>query len=132
MTTKQLIEAVKNIPIVAEQEQWVLTFDKEEGSLFYSPEKISDNAQLHQVTDEYALYLDENFKPQGVMIEYFKENFLKHHKSFSNLCKELLSNNKEEVIVLDPKETKDDKGLAFTALLETTLIKEAGMKLIPA
>ena len=121
---KQLIEAAKSVPIVAEQEQWVLTLDREEGTLFYSPDKISDRAELHQVTDEYALYLDKNFKPKGVMIEGFRENFLKHHRPFRKLSQEVFDK---------PATSKKNAKLALlTALLESTLIKEAGSRLIPA
>ncbi|MBI2099729.1 MAG: hypothetical protein HYT48_00090 [Candidatus Vogelbacteria bacterium] len=127
---KQLIEAVKNVPIIAEQEHWVITLDKEEGTLFYSPEKIP-KAELHQITDEYALYLDKNLKPRGVVVEYFKENF-KHHRVFDKLSKELFG-GKEEVVVIDPSSNKrNDKAVTLTALLESLLIKEAGGKLIPA
>jgi len=66
---EQIIEAVKSIPTIAEREKWVLTLDQEEGALFYSPKIIPDDAELHQVTDEYALYLDKDLNPKGVMVE---------------------------------------------------------------
>ncbi len=129
----QLVEATKNIPIIAEKECWVLTFDKNEGALFYSPEKISDGAVLHQITDEYALYLDKNLKPQGVMIECFKENFFEHHEFFKQLSEDIF-NRKEAIVVLNPKTKNKNKGKVaiLTGLLESILIKEAGARLIPA
>ncbi len=133
INNKQLVEAAKNVPIIAEKEHWVLTFDKDEGALFYSPEKISDGAVLHQITDEYALYLDKNLKPQGMMIECFKENFLEHHKFFKQLSEDIF-NRKEAIVVLNPKTKNKNKGTVaiLAGLLESTLIKEAGARLIPA
>ena len=129
---EQLIDAAKSLPIVAEREGWVLTLDKEEGTLFYSPEKISDQAQLHQITDEYALYLDKDFKPQGMMIECYEQNFLKHHDSFiEELSEDVFKGKKEgETIVADPEGDKGKGKISTLAkFLESTLIKEAGAKL---
>lgn len=130
---EQLIEAAKNVPIIAEQEGWVLTLDKEEGTLFYSPETISDSAELHQITDEYAIYLNKDFKPEGVMIEYFKENFLEHHEPLiRELSQKVFFGGKENLIVADPEtDGKDGKIAIIAKFLESTLIKEAGTKLIP-
>lgn len=132
---EQLIEATKNIPIVAEREGWVLTLDKEEGTLFYSPKKIADHAELHQVTDEYALYLSKSFKPEGVMIEHFRENFLKHHEPLIKSLSEKIFGGQESLVVANPKIGNfQEKGniAALAKILESTLIKEAGARMIPA
>lgn len=125
---KQIIEAVKNIPIIAEKEQWVITLDKEEGSLFYSPKTIPNNSSLHQITDEYSVYFDKKFRPKGVMIECYGQNFIKHHKSFQKLSSEVFQSNKK-IDVADSKKNKDKQSI-FKALLESTLIKEIGMGMI--
>ena len=129
---EQLIEAAKNVPIIAAQEGWVLTFDREEGTLFYSPQKISDNAELHQITDECALYLDKNFKPKGMIIEYFKENFLEHHGLLIKELSQKVFDSKENLVIAKPEINNEDGKVAMIAkFLESTLIREAGTKLIP-
>ncbi len=133
---EQLIEAVKNIPILAEKGKWAITFDKDEGALYYAPEIIPAGSQLHQITDEYAVYLDSDQNPQGVVVEYYRANFLKHHKSFTEVSSEVFDENgreDDEVITLDSKELKENKSAGILrALLESTLIKEAGMHFVPA
>lgn len=127
---EKLIEAVKNIPLIAERDRWVLTLDKEEGSLFYSPTVIPSGAELHQVTDEYALYLDKNSEPKGVMVEYYGENFIKHHRMFQSLTS-VIFGGKDKIKTVNPKSNKNrEEATLFKALLETTLIKEAGAKLV--
>ena len=130
---EKIVQAVKNIPTIADQEQWVLTLDKEEGTLFYSPEIIPDNAELHQVTDEYALYTDTNFKPLGVMVECYNANFVKHHDLFEKLSKDIFGGN-EKIKTLSPEKSKERKKdiIFLKSLLERTLIVEADTKLIPA
>lgn len=123
-----VIDAVKSVPIAAEKERWVITFDKEEGTLFYSPRRIPDGAELRQVTDEYALYVDKQMNPRGVMIEYFNENFIKHHRPL-RLLSNTIFKGRERVQVIDPKTGKrNEKIAALAALLESALIKDAGMR----
>jgi hypothetical protein len=136
LNRKQLIDAVKNIPIVADREKWSITLDKEEGALYYAPEIIPAGSQLHQITDEYAVYLDANQNPQGVVVEYYRANFLKHHESFNEMSTEVFDENGREdteVVVLDSKELKENKTAnLLRALLESTLIKEAGTNFVAA
>ena len=125
----KLIQAVKDIPIIAEKEQWNFSFDKEEGTLFYSPEKITYGAVLHQITDEYAIYIDKNYQPKGVMVEYFNANFIEHHdERFKELSFEALKDS--ETIKLDQPEDKKIKILK--ELFETTLIREVDANFVPA
>ena len=121
---KQLAEAVKAVPMTAEKESWVLTLDKEENTLFFSPKRIPDGAELHQVTDEYALYLSKDMKPQGLMIEYYGQNFVQHHKEFQDLDKKLFS-KKEGTVVIDPKaRNASNDAKYFKAMLIDNLLSE--------
>ncbi len=131
---EKLVEAVKNIPAIADRDRWVFTLDTEEGTLFYSPKKIPDDAELHQITDEYALYTDKNYNPLGVMVEYYNVNFVKHHGVFAKLSSRLFSGGgKIKVVGTESTKGKEHENtLLFKALLERILIKEADTKLIPA
>lgn len=132
---EKLLDAVRSIPNIADKEQWVLTMDKEEGTLFYSPEYMPDNVELHQITDEYAMYVDKDFNPKGVMVEYYNVNFVKHHDFFEVLSSEIFKGG-DKVEVIDPssiKNIEDKKHAVFLkTLLERTLIKEADTQLLPA
>src|SRR3989344_2044069 len=129
---EKLLDAVKSIPSIADREQWVLTMDKEEGTLFYSPEYMPDNVELHQVTDEYAMYIDKDFNPKGVMVEYYNVNFVKHHDFFETLSRGIFKGT-SKVQVVDPatiQNIEDKKDAVFLkTLLERTLIKEADTRL---
>ena len=129
MNNKKLITAIKDIPIIAEKDRWVFTFDKEEGSLFYAPKIIARNSALHQVTDEYAVYLDTNLKPSGIVVEYYKENFLKHNIILSEADKKMFKSSKKGEIVVKPK-SKDE--FIFQALFEKNLIKQAISNMVSA
>jgi hypothetical protein len=122
MNKKQLIEVVKDIPVVAEKDKWIFTFDKDEGALFYAPKIVSPKSELHQITDEYAIYLDVNQKPSGVVVEYYKENFLKHNRILSDADKKMFKSSNKKEVVVKPK-SKDE--VIFQALFEKNLIQQA-------
>ena len=129
MTTKKITkkiiqEEVKKIPEKAKKEGWVLTFDKDEGVFFYSPNVIPNGTELHQVTDEYSIYFDKNLNSRGVMIECYGNNFVKHHPEFEKLTEDLFGNReKDEIKVVDPNKNNKE-AIAFKALFEKTLITE--------
>jgi len=128
MNKEQLIAAVKQVPSVASDERWVLTLDRNEGALFYSPEIIPDGAELHQVTDEYSLYVDKDFRPRGVMVEYYDNNFIQHHPEFKVMSPKVFGSG----AVVEPKDDgKNEDTLVFRALFEKTLIAEAVSGHIP-
>lgn len=120
-------EAIKKIPETAKKDNWVLTLDRDEGTLFYSPRNIPDGAELYQVTDESALYLDKYSNPLGVMIEYYNINFVEHHPEFKDLTEKVFGEsdkNDESTVVKDPRE-KDEDTLEFKSLLEDIIIGES-------
>ena len=110
MNKEKIIEAVKNIPIVAEKNGWSIAFDQDEGTLFYAPKNIPSNSELHQVTDEYAIYLDDNSNPNGVVVEYFRANFLKHHKLFKDVATKVFGDDKSDknVITIDSEQSGEN------------------------
>lgn len=127
MKKEQLLHVVNMIPLTAETQKWVISLDNDDGTLFYSPKRIPDNAELHQITDEYAIYTDKEIKqPFGVMVECYNVNFIKHHKIFQNLTKKVLTAGGKE------KKSHKENEFMFKALLEKTLIKGALTDFIPA
>jgi len=124
---KQIMNAVRDIRDTASKEGWVLTLDRDTNALFYSPEIIPDKTELFQVTDEYAVYLDEELKPKGVVVEYYDNNFIKHHKDFKKISEEVFGKDNQKIKMVDPqsKGKKQTPSVLFQALLEKTLVTEA-------
>ncbi len=133
MNKLKLENAVKNIPAIANKENWTFTLDKEEGSLFYAPKIIPNNSALYQITDEYAIYLDnKNSKPTGVVVEYYQGNFLQHHKIFNKFNTKLFKTKEKErkIVVVDSRSAKNEDIETFRALFENNLMKETATKMV--
>ena len=126
ITKEKIIDIVKQIPTAAEKEKWVFTLDNDENVLFYAPATTPDKTELFQVTDEYALYLDNKFNPRGVMIEYYGINFIKHHPEFGKITKKIFKKVKKKKIgIVNPRNRKNSEITIFKSLLEKTLLSDA-------
>lgn len=124
ITNAELVELVKGISQVAKRDGWVFSLDRDEDALFYSPPVIPAGAELHQVTDEFAVYLNQQKQLQGVMSEYFTNNFIKHHEDIQKLIDKVFI-DKKEIEEIDPQKEKSDEVAVFKGLFEKTLIANA-------
>ena len=126
---EKIKEAVEILPSVADKENWKVTLDSDEGTLFYSPENIPAGSELYQVSDEYSLYLNKkSYKPRGLTIEYFNENYLKHHTEVKKLADKMFADKKAKIVVVS---SINDTTTAFKALLERDLILESSKEQEP-
>ena len=41
------------------------------------------------------IYMDKDFIPKGVMVEYYNVNFIKHHDLFKNLSSQIFKGKKK-------------------------------------
>jgi len=119
-----LIEEIKKIPKIANRNNWVLSLDRDEDAMFYSKSVIPKGSELFQITDDFAIYLDKKKNVQGVMLEYFDNNFVEHHKVFRPLVDKVFKKDKE-IVEINPQKTKNNDVKLFEKLFETTLISEA-------
>jgi len=133
MTIKDLNikEIVKGLPSIATKNNWVFTYDEDEGALFYAPNKeIPEGSVLYQVTDEYSLYLnkDKGYALEGMFVECFDKNFIEHHDGFKDIATELFkireNATSETQTVVNPHKSTSDKAATFKKLLELTFINE--------
>ena len=128
VTTKEkLFGAIKNIPSVSASEGWVFTRDADEGTVFYSPNHISDGAELHQISSECALYVDKkSFAPRGIVIEYYDNNFIEHHPELKEISGDVFGKQKQkDKVVVDPSKKGNKQAKYFKAIFESIIITEA-------
>lgn len=84
---KQLERKAPEISKIAEEEKWEFEYDRELDYLYLAPKKIPNSAQIFNLTDEYAVYALPNGDIKGLLIEYFRSNFVKHNREFEGLMR---------------------------------------------
>lgn len=87
---KEIFDFVYNLSNVAKRQNWVSRYDPESDEFSVTVPKLSKNARIRYVNDELALYFSNN-KIEGVFIEYFSKNFVKHqnYKDVKQLAREV-------------------------------------------
>ena len=92
--TKQVMDFIYSVSDVVNKEKWVLRYDFEADSLSCSVEDLPDDVTIRYFGDEFAFYQTKDGAIKGIFIEYFRSNFMEHHKEASDI--ESLLEEKDE------------------------------------
>ena len=68
---------------------WISRYDTESDSFSVTTPKLSDSARINYFDNEVAFYITKDNKVEGIFLEYFKANFVKHHKKAKEIKKAL-------------------------------------------
>lgn len=123
-TTEEIKNAAFEIPKISKKENWIVILDRDEDTLFFAPKRIPREAELFHVNDEFSIYLDSKKQVRGLMVEYYENNFNKHHQTIKELSEEIFTNKKKVIIKLDSKNKK--KVRHFQDAFIATLLSETG------
>lgn len=97
---KEFLEIASDFNEYANKHNWVSRYDAESDALSVAASELSDDARIKYFDDEVAFYITKDHKIEGVFIEYFKSNFVNHHKDLKEIFKDLDSlKNKEGALV---------------------------------
>jgi len=114
------MERTRNIPLKisdlfnrAKREKWVVEYDSDLDSLYWTKPKISKNTKLKKFLDDFSLYITSSGQVEGIFIEYAKYNFLSHNKKYEPIFNVMKSSGGEKYIL----RRKDEKSVE--SLLES-------------
>ena len=99
---KKILDFVYGFSEIAKKESWVPRYDAESDSLSVTVSKLSSDARIKYFDDEVAFYISKN-GIEGIFVEYFRSNFLQHHKGFEDLLRVIKErkNNNNDLIELN-------------------------------
>lgn len=109
---QQLIRSSK----LMETGKWKLEYDKELDQLFVGEKIIPKKSFLFNLNDEINIFVTPSSKVNGMFIEYFAKNYIKHNKKLSPVLGFFVKIRK--------KQNKEKQELAKEAL-EGKLVNEA-------
>ncbi len=105
----QLLDLAIDFNKFAKRNGWVLRYDTESDALSITVPKLSNDARIKYFNDDIAFYITKNNKLEGVFVEYFKTNFLKHHRNSKKI---------EKVLDNLEKKNKNDESLVKVNITE--------------
>ena len=92
MTTqdkKEFLDLATGFGDFIKKHGWISRYDTESDSFSVTTPKLSDSARINYFDNEVAFYITKDNKVEGIFLEYFKANFVKHHKNAKEIKKVL-------------------------------------------
>ncbi len=86
---------------IAKRDKWVVEYNPDLDSLYWSKPKISKNAQLKKFLEDFSLYITDKGVIEGLFIEYARGNFISHNKEYEGLIDSMVKVNNLFVLPLD-------------------------------
>ena len=97
---KEFLDLATDFNGFAKEHGWVSRYDTESDSFSVTAPKLSDSARIKYFDDEVAFYINKDNEVEGIFLEYFKANFIKHHKEaakeMGRVLDKLEENNKND------------------------------------
>lgn len=106
---KKILDFAYNFSNVVKRERWVSRYDVESDSFFLTAPKLPNNARIKYYSDEVAFYVTPSNDVRGIFVEYFKSNFIKHHKDFKKLLEDVAKEKEATKTLIELKKSKVNK-----------------------
>lgn len=120
----KLRESLLSFPTRAKNERWVLVWDKLVDSLYFTPSKIPQGNVLFGLTHELNIYINSKSEINGIFIENFSTNFVKHNEEFEDMLEAM--KKKIDGDLYTPADNK--KSDLYSGALEASLFEILGNK----
>lgn len=126
---KKIFDFAYHFSKIAKEEKWVPRYDIESDSFSLTVPMLPIDARIKYFDDEVALYITKNNDVKGIFIEYFKSNFVEHHKDFRSLLKDIKSKKRTEKNLIELKKSKVKEVVSeFEEIIQESLIESIEFK----
>jgi hypothetical protein len=109
---KNVLDLVPNLSEIAGKQRWVSRYDVDTDTMVIRAPQLSRGTEKRYANDEFAFFFNKKSGIEGIFIEYFFSNFMKHNANVKDIKVELTKEIKDEkkgvssVVSLEPRETK--------------------------
>jgi len=86
---KELMDLASDFSGFVKKHNWVSRYDIESDALSITTNKLSKDARIRYFDDEIAFYITKDKNLEGIFVEYFESNFIKHHKGLNDILKDI-------------------------------------------
>lgn len=120
-----IVANIAKLAQTAEREKWVVQYDSELDSFYWTRPKISANAKLTKFLEDFALYVNPAGNIEGLFIEYARNNFVNHNEVFEPLFASITEKIEDNIMTIPKKKqsmVKDYLGLIADKIAAETAI----------
>lgn len=88
-TNRDLVDLASDLQGFIQKNGWISRYDLESDAFSLTVPKLSKDTRIKYFDDEIAFYITSTNNIEGIFVEYFKSNFVKHHKDLKPVVKEI-------------------------------------------
>ena len=105
---RNILDLSSDFRAFIEKNGWVTRYDIESDAFSVTKPKLSKDARIKYFDDEIGFYVAKGNIVEGVFVEYFGSNFVKHHKDLRAILKDIKDKDtkKEGLIQLNKEKIK--------------------------
>jgi len=92
----ELLNLASDFDEFVKEHKWIPRYDIESDALSVTLSILSKDARIKYLNDEVAFYMTKDNKIEGIFIEYFKSNFIKHHRDIKNILKDIEKDKRKQ------------------------------------
>jgi len=123
-SNKKIIDFLYNFGNIVKKEKWTPRYDRDTDSLSFTVPELSDSSRISYLDDEIAFYFNKDKEIEGVFIEYFTSNFIKHHKEMKKVIKDIKERGGKEEALIKIEIVKDKDVLPkFEEIIKTSILE---------
>jgi len=118
---------IESIGPAAKKQKWEMLYDKTADSLYWKKARLSKESKLAKLSREVSFYVNNQGAVEGVMVQYFKNNYITENKDIAGLTKFLISSGDDDLFVI-PKDKKAEANgllLGFSESIKKDIFKDA-------
>jgi len=97
---KEILDLASNFEAFTKRHGWIANYDPESDELSIATPHLSQNARIRYADEELAFYITPNNQIEGIFMEYFKSNFVRHHKNLKKITSKLISKQSSTLVRL--------------------------------
>lgn len=119
------LNLINNLSSTAKKGKWELFYDSVADSMYWSKKEVSSDSKLKKLSREISLYLNSGGNVEGLMIEYFRNNFLTQNENLAktSIVKSINKAENGKPISLGSK--KEEVEALFSESIKSDILKDA-------
>lgn len=124
-----LLDLASDLTGFVKKHGWISIYDTESDALSVTVPKLSKDARIQYFDKEVAFYITKGKKIEGLFLEYFKTNFVKHHQELKPIMKDLEKKVGGSVLIKLDQEKVEKIAPDLEEAIKSSLAERFGLNL---
>ncbi len=126
MNKDTFFNLIGNLGSLAKQGKWQFLYDKTADSLYWSKKEITSDSKLKKLSKEVSFYINANGNVDGLIIQYFRNNFLAHNENLAKTSiMKSINKAEEKPFSLGTKTQNTDAVFGFSESIRSDILRDA-------